>query len=194
MQNAIANPSNAGGTHAGTSPAVAALDASLHTRRAGRRGSSSVRGVFAERRDHTSAEMAQTARPLVFFSFDEADRWAVWRLRNLAFDRGYSALDFDVADLYLRWSAATQTERRRAITTATLSCTITVVLVGENSHTSEWIADEVATSIESGMAVIAMRLPCTNGPVPVCLASRGIVVHDWDEATLQQLTARASSR
>jgi hypothetical protein len=120
--------------------------------------------------------MAHTIRPLVFFSFDEADRWTVWRIRNLAFDREYSVLDFDVADLHLRWAAATPEERRRAIATAT-----------------EWIADEVAASVESGMPVFAMRLPDTNGPVPECLASRGIVVHAWDEATLQQLTTGGSS-
>jgi hypothetical protein len=102
-------------------------------------------------------------------------------------------LDFDVADLHLRWAAATPEERRRAIATATLPCNVTIVFIGENSHSSEWIADEVAASVESGMPVFAMRLPDTNGPVPECLASRGIVVHAWDEATLQQLTTGGSS-
>jgi hypothetical protein len=131
--------------------------------------------------------MAHRARPLVFFSFDESDRWMVWQIRNLAFDRDYPDLDFDVADLQLRWAAATPAERSRAIATASMSCTHTVVLVGERSHASEWIAEEVAASIESGRPVIAMRLPDTNGLVPECLASRGIAIHDWDEATLQRL-------
>jgi hypothetical protein len=193
VQNAIANPRISGGTHAGTSPAAAALDASLHTRRAGWRGSSAGRDALARRLEHRSPQMAHTARPFVFFSFDESDRWAVWRIRNLAFDRDYPALDFDVADLQLRWSAASPAERRRAIATATLPCTVTVVLVGESSHASEWIADEVAASLESGMPVIAMRLPDTKGLVPECLASRGIPLHEWDEATLQRLTVAASS-
>jgi hypothetical protein len=188
VHDAIANPRIFRGTFAGTSPAAGtpAPDAFLHTRRAPRRGSSDGRALPV-RRDHTFFPMAHRARPLVFFSFDESDRWTVWRIRNLASDRDYPDLDFDVADLQLRWAGATPAERGRAIASATLSCTHTVVLVGERSHASEWVAAEVAASIESGRPVIAMRLPDTSGLVPDCLTTRGIAVHDWDEATLQRL-------
>jgi hypothetical protein len=63
----------------------------------------------------------------------------------------------------------------------------TIVFVGYATWLSPWVSEEVAMTIEYGKPVYAIRVPNTNGPIPLFLSNRGITVYKWSEANLQAI-------
>jgi len=135
----------------------------------------------------TSHAALERATALIFFSFDETDRWPVWRVRNLAMDRNHPALRFEVGDLYQRWAGASAAAMGKAIAEGLGGTSRTIVFVGENTHASEWVGNEVQLTLAANRPVFAIRVPGVFGPTPDFLADNGITVHDWSEPKLQQL-------
>lgn len=59
------------------------------------------------------------------------------------------------------------------------SCT--VVLIGKNTHQSEWVKWEIEESISQGKAVIGIfLLGCENKKIPEALIENGCKVIEWD--------------
>ncbi len=127
---------------------------------------------------------------VVFFSFSENDRGVVVTIKGRAVNSRYPALNFRVKDLLARWDTEDPATIKQAITKAMQGTSRTIVFVGNSTHRSYWVPHEVKKTLDSGKPVYAIRLNGTNGVIPKCLSNNNITVHQWSEATLQQLATR----
>jgi hypothetical protein len=60
----------------------------------------------------------------------------------------------------------------------------TVVLIGARTADSEWVAKEIAWSIEKGNGVLGIRLD-PDLPLPPALTEAGAEILEWSEVTLE---------
>jgi len=127
---------------------------------------------------------------VVFFSFKEEDRGVVLTIKGRAANSRYPALNFKVQDLLKRWDTEDPAVIKQAITKNIKGTSRTIVFVGEKTHKSYWIPQEVQMTLDAGKPVYAIRLSGTNGTTPKCLSSKGITVHAWSEAKLQELATK----
>ena len=125
---------------------------------------------------------------VVFFSFSEADRGVVVTIKGRAVNPHYTNLNFRVKDLLKRWNTEDGAVIRQAITKAMIGTSRTIVFVGNTTHKSYWVPEEVRMTLEeNGKPVYALRLKNTNGSKPQCLINNDIYLYDWSEARLQEL-------
>lgn len=68
---------------------------------------------------------------------------------------------------------------------------VTVVLIGKNTATSDWVADEVKWSLEKGNGVLGIKLESGAG-VPPALAACGAEIMDWDPHSFEGAVERAA--
>jgi hypothetical protein len=127
---------------------------------------------------------------VVFFSFTEPDRGVVLTIKGRAVNPLYYNLNFRVKDLLKRWDTQDSGVIRRAITTSVQGTSRTIVFVGERTHLSTWVREEVEMTLANGKPVYAIRLNGTNGTTPSVLAENGITAYAWSEAKLQELASR----
>lgn len=127
---------------------------------------------------------------VVFFSFSKNDRGVVVTIKGRAVNSRYPALNFRVKDLLAPWDTEDPATIKQAITKAMQGTSRTIVFVGNSTHRSYWVPHEVKKTLDSGKPVYAIRLSGTNGLIPKCLSNNNITVHQWSEATLQQLETR----
>ncbi len=125
-----------------------------------------------------------------FFSFKEDDRETVLLIKGRAVNPNYSGLDFRVKDLLRRWDTTNSSVIRQAISKAMTGTSRTIVFVGNNTHESYWVPEEVEMTLENDKKCYAIRLNGTNGTKPKVLTDNGIYLYDWSEATLQYLATR----
>jgi hypothetical protein len=98
------------------------------------------------------------AKNVVFFSFSEKDRGVVLTIKGRAVNSQYSNLSFQVQDLLTRWDTKDPSVIQRAITTYINGPSRTIVFVGNDTHDSYWVSEEVKMTLEQGKAVkILMR-------------------------------------
>jgi len=126
----------------------------------------------------------------VFFSFTEPDREVVLTIKGRAVNPHYYNLNFRVQDLLKRWDTEDVAVIRQAISKAMVGTSRTVVFVGEHTHRSRWVREEVEMTLENRKPVYAIRLNNTWGTVPSVLTAHAITVHAWGEPTLQSLATR----
>lgn len=122
-----------------------------------------------------------------FFSFREDDRGVVLTIKGRAVNPGYPNLNFRVKDLLRRWDTTDRSRIRAAITTAMTGTSRTIVFVGQNTHLSYWVDEEVKMTLANGKKCYAIRLRGTNGQTPSALSANGVYLHSWSEAKLQEL-------
>ncbi|WP_298789193.1 TIR domain-containing protein [uncultured Marinococcus sp.] len=127
---------------------------------------------------------------VVFFSFKEEDRDVVATIKGRAINSNYSALNFRVRDLLKRWDTEATSVIRGAISQKLNGTSRTIVFVGDNTHQSYWVPQEVQMTLEADKPVYAMRLRDTNGRIPNCLSENNIHVYQWSETKLQELATR----
>jgi hypothetical protein len=127
---------------------------------------------------------------VVFFSFTEPDRGVVLTIKGRAVNPDYSNLNFRVKDLLKRWDTEDTAVIRRAITTAMSGTSRTIVFVGEKTHRSKWVREEVEMTLENNKSVYAIRLKDTNGQKPKVLEDNNISLYSWSEERLQDLATR----
>lgn len=127
---------------------------------------------------------------VVFFSFTEADRGVVLTIKGRAVNPQYSNLNFRVKDLLKRWSTEDVSVIRQAISKAMYGTSRTIVFVGERTHRSRWVREEVKMTLENKKSVYAIRLKDTSGVKPKILENNGIHLYSWSEERLQDLTTR----
>ena len=125
-----------------------------------------------------------------FFSFTEPDRGVVLTIKGRTMNPRYPNLDFRVKDLLRRWNTTNDAVIRRAITTAMQGTSRTIVFVGPRTYLSRWVSEEIEMTIANGKKLFAIRLRGSYGLAPAALTSRGITIHAWSEATLQNLATR----
>ncbi|MDA3907191.1 MAG: TIR domain-containing protein [Bacteroidales bacterium] len=124
---------------------------------------------------------------VVFFSFTEADREVVLTIKGRAVNPNYTNLNFRVKDLLKRWNTEDDSVIRQAITKAMTGTSRTIVFVGEKTHKSKWVKDEVEMTIANGKPVYAIRLKGTDGKKPKALEDNDIFLYSWSEERLQEL-------
>lgn len=127
---------------------------------------------------------------VVFFSFTEADRGVVLTIKGRAVNPLYQNLNFRVKDLLKRWNTEDTAVIRQAITKAMDGTSRTIVFVGERTHLSIWVREEVKMTLENNKPVYAIRLKDTNGKMPKALEDNGIYLYSWSEERLQELATR----
>ena len=127
---------------------------------------------------------------VVFFSFTEPDRGVVLTIKGRAVNSRYPNLNFRVKDLLKRWDTEDDSVIRQAITKAMTGTSRTIVFVGERTHRSRWVKEEVKMTINKGKSVYAIRLNGTNGKKPKVLEDNGIFLYSWSEERLQELATR----
>ncbi|SCX92831.1 TIR domain-containing protein [Thiohalorhabdus denitrificans] len=125
-----------------------------------------------------------------FFSFTEADRGVVLTIKGRAVNSNYNALNFRVKDLLKRWDTEDISVIRQAISKAMKGTSRTIVFVGERTHRSRWVREEVETTLGNRKPVYAIRLKGTNGSKPKVLEENGITLYAWSEKRLQDLATR----
>ncbi len=73
----------------------------------------------------------------------------------------------------------------------------TVVLVGDTTHNSTWVAREIRKTYKMGKGVLAMRLKGSNGPLPdgspvaEAIKEAGAEVLDWNPNEFNAAVKRA---
>ena len=127
---------------------------------------------------------------VVFFSFTEPDRGVVLTIKGRAVNSRYPNLNFRVKDLLKRWDTEDDSVIRQAITKAMTGTSRTIVFVGERTHRSKWVKEEVKMTINNGKSVYAIRLSGTNGKKPKVLEDNDIFLYSWSEERLQDLATR----
>ncbi len=127
---------------------------------------------------------------VVFSSFSEDDRLVVAMIKGRAVNPSYANLNFLVRDLLKRWNTTDSAVIRQAITKSMKGTSRTIVFVGNTTHESYWVPEEVKMTRENGKPVYAIRLGGTSGDKPQCLIDNNIYMYGWGEATLQSLATR----
>ena len=127
---------------------------------------------------------------VVFFSFTEADRGVVLTIKGRAVNPLYQNLNFRVKDLLKRWNTVDTAVIRQAITKAMNGTSRTIVFVGERTHLSIWVREEIKMTLENDKPVYAIRLNNTSGKTPKALEDNGIYLYSWSEERLQELATR----
>ncbi len=125
-----------------------------------------------------------------FFSFTEADREVVLTIKGRAVNPKYPNLNFRVKDLLKRWETDDVGVIRQAISKAMSGTSRTIVFVGENTHRSRWVREEVEMTLENHKTVYAIRLKGTNGLKPKALGDNDIYLYSWSEERLQELATK----
>lgn len=127
---------------------------------------------------------------VVFFSFSEADRGVVLTIKGRAVNPLYYNLNFRIKDLLKRWNTEDTAVIRQAITKSMNGTSRTIVFVGEKTHLSRWVREEVKMTLDNKKTVYAIRLNGTNGKTPKVLTDNGIHLYGWSEERLQDLATR----
>ncbi len=127
---------------------------------------------------------------VVFFSFTEPDRGVVLTIKGRAVNPMYTNLNFRVKDLLKRWDTEDNSVIKQAITKAMTGTSRTIIFVGEKTHKSKWVKEEVNMTISNGKPVYAIRLKDTNGKIPKVLEDNGIFLYSWSEERLQELATK----
>lgn len=125
-----------------------------------------------------------------FFSFREDDRGVVLTIKGRAVNPQYPNLNFRVKDLLKRWDTSDVSRIRAAISTSMSGTSRTIVFVGNSTHKSRWVREEIEMTLQNKKKCYAIRLRETNGTKPQSLIDNGIHLHPWSEATLQDLATR----
>jgi hypothetical protein len=97
-----------------------------------------------------------------------------------------------VQDLLARWDTENPAVIRQAITKNINGASRTIVFVGNDTHRSFWVPEEVRMTLDQdqGKPVYAIRLSGTNGQIPKVLTDNRIQVYAWSESNLQALATR----
>ena len=67
---------------------------------------------------------------------------------------------------------------------------LTVVFVGNKTHQSKWVKEEVKMTLENRKPVYAIRSKDTDGKIPKVLEDYNIYLYQWSEAKLQDIATR----
>jgi hypothetical protein len=128
---------------------------------------------------------------VVFFSFAEADREVVLTIKGRAQNSKYPNLNFKVQDLLKRWVTEDPSVIRQAISKSIKGTSRTIVFVGEKTHKSKWVPEEVEMTLKNNKPVYAMFLKDKkNSRIPKVLNDENIKVYVWNEEKLQELATK----
>lgn len=115
----------------------------------------------------------------VFISFKMEDKKQVDGLRLLSWNKGHE-IEFYDESVRLSYKSEHAPYIKSKIRAKIQRASITLCLLGQNTHLSEWVDWELETSIDEGNQIVLMGLP--NGPSRLSLppSVRGRDWYIWD--------------
>lgn len=123
----------------------------------------------------------------VFMSFVSEDKQRVQGLRLLAANPDFD-LEFYDESLQTPINSSNAEYVKSRIREKINRTSITVCLISESTHTSNWVDWELQVSHEKGNAIIAMALKDVERAVlPKLIKQLGLTFYAWDPAHLQRL-------
>lgn len=129
----------------------------------------------------------QTAKKRVFLSFAAGDRAQVNGLRLLK-DNPSFELGFYDESVVVAINSRDADYIKRCIRDKIRRCTVTVCLIGETTHESEWVDWELRTSADEGNRIIVMALKGIDRAIlPAYVKEQGLTFHAWDPERLGRL-------
>ena len=114
----------------------------------------------------------------IFLSFVEEDLALVRLFRGQAKNKK-SALEFDDYSVKVPYNSTNATYIRSQISAKIRAASVTIVLIGDDTYKSEWVAWEIAKSVELGNKVIGVRLKAGVTTPPALTSSRAQLI-GWD--------------
>lgn len=114
----------------------------------------------------------------IFLSFVAEDLTLVHLFRGQAKNKK-SALEFDDYSVKVPYNSTNAAYIRSQITVKIRAASVTIVLIGDDTYKSEWVAWEIAKSAELGNKVIGVRLK-PGVIVPSALTTARAQVIGWD--------------
>lgn len=125
----------------------------------------------------------------VFLSFKMEDKKQVDGLRLLSWHR-HVGLEFYDESVRIAYKSENASYIRGRIREKIARSSVTIGLLGRNTHLSEWVDWELATSLELKKSVILMGLP--NGPDRLILppSVKGHKWYLWDVNELQRFVEK----
>jgi len=128
---------------------------------------------------------------VIFFSFQRNDKEQVARIKGRAENSNYSNLNFWVHDLLVPWDTDDESKIREAISKEIKGTSRTIVFVGNKTHKSKWVQEEVKMTLERDKPVYAIRLKGKDLALkPSILEDNNIKLNSWSESTLQRLATK----
>ncbi len=125
-------------------------------------------------------------RKRVFLSFRGEDVDLVNLFRGQAKNQN-SDLDFIDFSLQVPFASDNAEYIRRGIRERIRNSSVTIVLVGETTHQSEWVDWEIRESIRLGKGVIAVKLRDDSSlRIPPALGDHGIDPLPWDQNRISE--------
>ena len=130
------------------------------------------------------------AKKTSFSSFSESNRHTVAKIKGRAMNPYYYNLDFNVQDLLKRWTTESESVIRQAISKSLSGASRIIVFIGNSTHSSFWVVEEIKMTLAAGKPVYAIRIKYTNGKSHPELTKNGIYIYNWSEARLQELATK----
>lgn len=162
--------------------------------RAYTRTDSDMRDLEEIARKEITERKPSPPRRRVFLSFRGEDMAQVNLFRGQAKDEN-SELDFIDFSLQVPFASENAEYIRRGIRERIKASSVTIVLVGRNTHQSEWVDWEIRETIGLGKNVIAVRLIDDSSVViPAALHEHGIPVQPWNQRMISDAIENAASR
>jgi hypothetical protein len=134
--------------------------------------------------------MREVIMKRVFLSFKMEDKKQVDGVRLLSWHQ-HVDLEFYDESVRTAYKSENAPYIRSRIREKINRSSVTVGLLGQNTHQSEWVNWELATSRELNKSIVLMGLP--NGPSRLILPTsvKGLDWHLWDVNKLQALIESA---
>jgi hypothetical protein len=130
----------------------------------------------------------------VFLSFADEDAQKVKRLITLLYSPDYD-LDFYDGPLGIDIDTEDANAIKQAIGEKIVKCSVTVCLIGENTHKSKWVDSELQKSRHKGNKIIAMALKRVKEAVlPSVIREEYLTFYPWDPQKLRKLILEETPR
>jgi hypothetical protein len=131
---------------------------------------------------------SMSRRRHVFLSFRSEDRQRVNGLRLLAANPDYEPLFFYDESVRVAINSERAPYIQQEIRQKIARTSVTVCLLSEYTHTSEWVQWELEVSAAKQNTIIAMTLKDTSVRlVPRLIFDKGLTIHPWNPQHLSRL-------
>ena len=123
----------------------------------------------------------------VFLSFLAEDRKQVDGLRLLASNPNYE-LEFYDESVRAPFNSSDADYIKSRIREKIKRTSVTVCLISQDTHTSDWVNWELNESEKQGNKIIAMALKGTQrATLPILIKQKGLTFYGWEPAKLNSL-------
>ena len=129
----------------------------------------------------------------VFLSFRAEDKDHVQGVRLLALSPIYRDLEFYDESVQAPFNSFSVDYIKQQIRQKISRTTVTVVLISEQTYTSDWVNWELQESDAKGNTIIAMAIKgVTQAILPPVVKQKGLTFHSWDPEALGKMIEGAS--